>query len=836
MSVAIADAFRYVATSGTNAGEVDGTITAPGVGGTLTIVGGFGITLTSDTANRKITITNTGNGTGALTTITAQNSGTYYPVFTSIPGTFNPATGTYTSSTLYYESTTTPLSYNTTTGTLNVNNLVLGAAGTFSLDGVTSTGVTGTGNVVFGTSPTITSPQILTNAFVGPTASANSTRFPGALAVFSTTAAGIQQNEISNIGVMAEGVASSSNTNIWGVGFYGAGYTNGGTRSGGVVGEGHVSASADTGSAIGVRGYANDTHAGGFNIGLYGDATNGGTGNYALYLNSGGIYTANALTWTLNGNLTFSGAYTVTVPTLNLTNALGVSYGGTGITTAPTTGAIVYGASATAQGYLAGNTTTTPNFVTSTGTGSAAQAPTLTSSTGSGSVVLATSPSLTTPTLGVATATSINKITLTAVATGATITATDGTTITLPSTTGTVPLNNQTFYLGTTSIAINRTTGALSLTGITSIDGYAAGLAGGNNTTLLGSLPYQSNTNVTSLLSPNITATKNFLVMTGTGTNGAAPAWGTIAAGDLPTASNTAYGAVKYDNTTITLNGSNQLVAGSVTFGSTAVAPGSTSTSIAGLTSIDGTTGLTSAFATPNGTVALLGAATTLNIGASATSVTEGYTSTATSTHNIATGAVASGNTKTINIGTNGASGSTTAITIGSTNGTTITLNGYTPSLSYVTANLSAVGFTTANWTSLGSIQIPSAGIWRVWANLRIRVSGTSAQTEYVKCSLFSSGTSGTGELLNSGVAQERMLLEKIAAISGQSFINLLCAPEWIVNMPTGQSYPYTIYLQIQSSVADAQGLNNNDANGVPTFNAYKIAPTATSGTTVNIN
>jgi hypothetical protein len=31
MSVAIADAFRYVATSGTNAGEVDGTITAPGV-------------------------------------------------------------------------------------------------------------------------------------------------------------------------------------------------------------------------------------------------------------------------------------------------------------------------------------------------------------------------------------------------------------------------------------------------------------------------------------------------------------------------------------------------------------------------------------------------------------------------------------------------------------------------------------------------------------------------------------------------------------------------------------------------------------------------------------
>jgi hypothetical protein len=56
---------------------------------------------------------------------------------------------------------------------------------------------------------------------------------------------------------------------------------------------------------------------------------------------------------------------------------------------------------------LSGNTTTTPQFVTSTGTGSAAQAPTLTSSTGTGNVVLSTSPTLVTPALGAATATSI---------------------------------------------------------------------------------------------------------------------------------------------------------------------------------------------------------------------------------------------------------------------------------------------------------------------------------------------------------------------------------------------------------------------------------------------
>ena len=60
-------------------------------------------------------------------------------------------------------------------------------------------------------------------------------------------------------------------------------------------------------------------------------------------------------------------------------------------------------------------------------------------------------------------------------------------------------------------------------------------IIGGNNTTLLGSIPYQSNTDVTSLLSPNTTSTKKFLRQTGTGTNGAAPAWDTLVDGDIPT-------------------------------------------------------------------------------------------------------------------------------------------------------------------------------------------------------------------------------------------------------------------------------------------------------------
>ena len=58
--------------------------------------------------------------------------------------------------------------------------------------------------------------------------------------------------------------------------------------------------------------------------------------------------------------------------------------------------------------FLAGNTTTTPQFLTSTGVAGIATAPTYTSSTGSGNVVLATSPTLVTPNIGAASGTSLS--------------------------------------------------------------------------------------------------------------------------------------------------------------------------------------------------------------------------------------------------------------------------------------------------------------------------------------------------------------------------------------------------------------------------------------------
>lgn len=87
---------------------------------------------------------------------------------------------------------------------------------------------------------------------------------------------------------------------------------------------------------------------------------------------------------------------------------------------------------------------------------------------------------------------------------------------------------------------VNATTFIGALTGTAS---KATNLVGGNGTTLLGSMPYQSGTDATTMLSPNTTTTKKFLTETGDGTNGAAPTWGTLA-------------ALTATNTTLTFSGS----------------------------------------------------------------------------------------------------------------------------------------------------------------------------------------------------------------------------------------------------------------------------------------
>jgi len=257
----------------------------------------------------------------------------------------------------------------------------------------------------------------------------------------------------------------------------------------------------------------------------------------------------------------------------------------------------------------------------------------------------------------------------------------------------------------------------------------ATNLAGGNGTTLLGSLPYQSGTDTTSLLSPNTTATIKVLTQTGDGTNGAAPVWttstgtGSVVFASSPTlvtptlgvASATSINKVAFttpatgSTLTIadgkTLTASNTLTftgtdSSSVAFGTggtvaytsnkLSVFAATTSAELAGVISDETGTGVLVFGTAPTFTTSIDSGATFAAF-ASSTALTLGYSGTSASTTNISTGAVASATTKTINIGTGGASGSTTNVNLGSSAGGTVTVNNDIT----VTGNLTVNGTTT---------------------------------------------------------------------------------------------------------------------------------------------
>jgi hypothetical protein len=122
-------------------------------------------------------------------------------------------------------------------------------------------------------------------------------------------------------------------------------------------------------------------------------ATTANTGAFTT-LSATGVITSTLAT----GTAPFTVASTTQVANLNAATA-GTATTATNLASGAL-GSVPYQNSAGATLFLAGTTSTTPSFVTSTGTGTLTQAPTLTSSTGSGNVVLATSPTLVTPALG----------------------------------------------------------------------------------------------------------------------------------------------------------------------------------------------------------------------------------------------------------------------------------------------------------------------------------------------------------------------------------------------------------------------------------------------------
>jgi hypothetical protein len=145
--------------------------------------------------------------------------------------------------------------------------------------------------------------------------------------------------------------------------------------------------------------------------------------------------------------------------------------------------------------------------------------------------------------------------------------------------------------------------------------------------------------------------------------------------------------------------------------------------------------------------------------------------------------------------------------------------NGY-PNQDYATpVGLSYQNLGTGNTSyNLGSISIPSAGIWRVYTHCRW---GSPSVNMFVWTKL-STSTSSAGNFTNA-----RMNMENVQASSGN--YNMGMFSEWLIQMGTGISYPYTLYLNAQQGNNSGTVFLQNDLNGYNTFAAIKIASTTST-------
>ena len=91
--------------------------------------------------------------------------------------------------------------------------------------------------------------------------------------------------------------------------------------------------------------------------------------------------------------------------------------------------------------------------------------------------------------------------------------------------------------------------GLLPSNNLSDVSSKATAFANISPLTTLGDIIYENSAPAPARLAGSTSATKNFLTQTGTGSVSAAPAWGTIAAGDLPTGTTSTQGALQLDGT-----------------------------------------------------------------------------------------------------------------------------------------------------------------------------------------------------------------------------------------------------------------------------------------------
>ena len=187
----------------------------------------------------------------------------------------------------------------------------------------------------------------------------------------------------------------------------------------------------------------------------------------------------------------------------------------------------------------------------------------VTSSTGTTAVVLSTSPTLVTPVLGVASATSINKVALTAPATGSTLTIADGKTLTA---------SNTLTLAGTDSTTMTFPSSSATVAGLAIAQSFTATQTFTGSTTAIGAV-FQDAAEVTTIAATAATGTIDYDVTTQSVlyyTTSASANWTVNVRGNATTSLNTlmstgqaltvvflvTQGATAYYNNALTIDGS----------------------------------------------------------------------------------------------------------------------------------------------------------------------------------------------------------------------------------------------------------------------------------------
>jgi len=148
-------------------------------------------------------------------------------------------------------------------------------------------------------------------------------------------------------------------------------------------------------------------------------------------------------------------------------------------------------------------------------------------------------------------------------------------------------------------------------------------------------------------------------------------------------------------------------------------------------------------------------------------------------------------------------------------------VNGY-PNQDYVVpVGISGQNFGSGNtfYYLNALISIPSAGVWRVWVNLRWGMPSSTAAFLYVSL--------GTTSSSSSIFTNARMGTE---SLQGVTTMNINHGAEWYVICGTGCTFPQNITAFAFQGNNAGSFFISNDSNGYNAFGAVKIASTTSTG------